>query len=354
MLLRTLLLLPLLSLVAACGTSDEAPARLQVGVQAKMLSGVTDARYTVQVANERGDVLWTENVSSSAYGNGGGGDITYIGPCDASDYDNDGTAKNQVTLTLDELVPLAASEWANPGTLALQFECKENADTSVEFNLTIMRDANSGFVDVGVNLDEVFCSAKFDCLYDNGSPIQVVPDAFGERAPSLVLAIACTAGPADDLHLYANNPRLVCDDGSSYALDMAQIGARTSPNGGAVVGQVVTAGVDLVDGMESLYWTGALGLDVAARPQGACSLQAQVTATNGPLAQGEIPAGSVYPVIEFDVPVYGTSGGVQCTQHPLGGGNGVAARYGYVGGRFEIELDGDLATGTVSASPVAN
>ena len=110
-------------------------------------------------------------ICSNRYGNGGGGDITYIATCDASAHADTvpgGTVQNKVTLWVDGLyrggVDIStdpSQAWQNPCPTgcAVDFDCVENRDTRVEFNFTIMRNANQGFFDIAVNFTDVFCSA---------------------------------------------------------------------------------------------------------------------------------------------------------------------------------------------------
>ena len=185
------------------------------------------------------DVVWSESgLCSDDYGNLGGGDISYVGPCDA---DVDG--HNYVELTLADVwvgatspvvlkdqidLPSGDPNYENPcptgAPCVLDFECLENADVFVEFNLVIMRDANQGWFDIAVNFDDIFCSAKFDTCYPgedpddptDDEPIRLLHDRGDERHHTAVLGFACTGGPLDEpgaaneTQLYMNDIVITC------------------------------------------------------------------------------------------------------------------------------------------------
>jgi len=91
-----------------------------------------------------------ETLCSTQFGNGPGGDWSYVAFCDAQDNAKDHT----VTVWLDrltvtgEVAPLVAGvdfQDPCPTGCALNVQCVENADTPVSFNFTIMRQAHQGF-----------------------------------------------------------------------------------------------------------------------------------------------------------------------------------------------------------------
>lgn len=241
-------------LVGAC--ADEGVVGLggpavEIEVAPLTLPGVTDVCYGIYVQNGSGQVVDAlNNICSTQYGNNGGGDISYVVPCDASA----GNEVHTVTLVLEGFKTTATgTNWAdetqyknpcgwntsgplvgsNPvttpsetsaptppgndgnvnydGTICQRtFTCQENEDVAVVFNLTVMRDADQGFFDVAVNFEDIFCSAKFDSCYDGDAPIELLfgddtdtdtnnaaGDAVGDepgRDKTGVFAMACTAG----------------------------------------------------------------------------------------------------------------------------------------------------------------
>ncbi len=186
--------------------------------------------YGVAVKNGLGLPVWSRGAAtsnslcSSNFGNGAGGDISYVGPCDADE------PGHTVFLTVETLYDTFANplvegtDWINPCPVGdpcdLSVTCNENADTPVTFNLTIVRRAFQGFFDLAVNFDSIFCSAKLDCTYDEAGlePIELLHNEEGDRAQTLVAAVACSAGPGVDTELYLNDIRFECDE--SEALDV--------------------------------------------------------------------------------------------------------------------------------------
>jgi hypothetical protein len=181
------------------------------------LDSLSDACYSFAVVNEDNELVVgrgpgvansgalnstlsgtaLETICASQFGNGNGGDVSYVAPCDAdSDDDNDGLAEHNVILWVDALcasgtpVTNGTPNWDTatapaPNSLSticneiqpyqnpcgsagcsLPVTCVENADTPVTFNFTIMGQADQGFFDIAVNFDDIFCSAKLDSCYN--------------------------------------------------------------------------------------------------------------------------------------------------------------------------------------------
>ncbi len=242
----------LLGACADSATPDEPGRKMEISVSPLTLPNVLDACYTLEVHNDAGALVWSqEHVCSSQFGNGLGA-ITYIGPCDATDNDETAGTHNTVTLALENLYTqtadpadltagaIADDEWDNPcggyfdgspvdpdsddvagpnadghGPCQLVYECLENEDVLVEFNLTIMRDANQGFFDIAVNFEDIFCSSKVDCTYDEAGadPIELLhnPGAGNGRDQTVVVGRACTAGAdATATFLHVSQTAIVC------------------------------------------------------------------------------------------------------------------------------------------------
>ncbi len=249
-----LLALSSLSLLGACADEVAGPkGPLQIAVAPLSYPGLADVCYGLTVYNGDPsvfgtDTVWSQTgVCSSQYGNTEGGDITYIGPCDA---DVDGN--NFVELVLESVEVEGGdilddqnttidgdADFENPcpegAPCTLDFECVENADVFVEFNLTIMRDAEQGFFDVAVNFDDIFCSFKFDSCYDNGDGDDIellFGDTSGEvsivdgdgRDHTAVFAMACTAGPGVDIdtEILISNVILTCGE-QSFPLPLTNL-----------------------------------------------------------------------------------------------------------------------------------
>ncbi len=218
---------------------EEGQGGLELSVAPLSLPGVFGACYDIQVSNSANQVVWSKGNPGSArtgvssgdldtlcsmqYGAPGGG-LTYVGACDASDPGN-----ATVRLFVDSLwaeapgggfAPL--NDWVNPctpsgGGCAIEVDCQENADTRVDFNITVMRKAQQGFFDIGVNFSDVFCSAKLDCSYDTlgEDPLELLFNpSTGVREQTAVLGLACTAGPGQNTELQVSDVVVTCGGAS--------------------------------------------------------------------------------------------------------------------------------------------
>jgi hypothetical protein len=317
----------LVSPVVGCEYDAQAPTGPTVEVRVAPLSlpGIRDACYRVTVSNGAGGVVNSVVVSSSQYGDGAGA-ATYVTPCDASD----GVEQNSVVLDVLGLYtsPVgdcgaapASEPFVNPGPLTRPFTCRENADVAVVFDVTLMRPASQGFFDVAVSFEDVFCSAKFDCAYADGRPIELLFDADRRRAATAVFALACTAGPDTDgadaaTTLHLDDLTIECGGApASVVVDPAAgLGNQYTPPraaGTSIIYQAqVSAGVEsLIDAgtggsANKLYWTTALGVDLAAlatAPAG-CRVTTRFTASWGANDPSWTPTG-IYPEIALDVPL---------------------------------------------------
>ena len=228
--------------LAACAQDEAAgPKGLKVAVAPLDYPGIFDVCYGITVFNGdpaitgegAPDTVWSQQgICSQTYGSLGGGDITYIGTCDADpsgrenyvdlvlesiETENDGFLDDQNNS--EDGDPDFENPCPEPGSCVVHFACNENQDTLVPFNLTIMRDAEQGFFDVAVNFDDIFCSTKFDNCNTDGEIIELLyGDTNGETIPAnagvpatpiidgagrdqtAVFALACTAGPGVDIN----------------------------------------------------------------------------------------------------------------------------------------------------------
>ncbi len=230
----------------ACAGEAE-PRGLELAVAPLELEGIGQACYDIRVTNQTnrsGQTVWAKGtpghqlplsgtdkfktgdpdaVCSGQYGNARGGDITYIGACDADGQanvttprvgtgwtpenptDGEGERVNSVTLWFDGLydvngnyiVPTGEDGWQDPcpNGCTLDVLCEENADNLVEFNFTVMRDAQQGFFDIAVNFEDIFCSAKFDSC-GGGTPVP------GDVPPRVLKGATVAQGWTRDLVLY--------------------------------------------------------------------------------------------------------------------------------------------------------
>ncbi len=395
------------SLVAASGGAcvehDRGPrGQLALAVAPLELEGIGNACYDVAVRSAADELVWSRGdpalsasdgdtgaLCSDQFGNAGGGNIAYVGPCDASE------PTHNVTVWVDSLWASTSpfgplSDWTNPCPYAasgtsgctLAFTCQENEDVAVTFNLVIMRQARQGFFDVAVNFENIFCSAKVDCTYpiDGGGEqnIELVFDpATGERVPSLVFAFACTDGdppgmaasPENATHLYLDDLVLACG-GTNYVIDPAAGVGNLYPDGVGAPSPIrqamVFRGRELItnDGEDAdkFYWNVAFGWNSTFFDGGTptCQLLTRATASHGPLVNGATPFNTDYPYIDVNVTV-NSGADIVCTQHPLGGQaphDGVTTAYTgllYDGTRFaEIMLqnEGAPSGGALDTHPI--
>ncbi|MBL8783957.1 MAG: hypothetical protein JNJ59_03560 [Deltaproteobacteria bacterium] len=334
---RRLLLIgafPVLSLACIEAPSPAGPA-LEVAIAPLTLSDVADACYGLTVYNTPrasigpGAVVWTQpSLCASRFGDGEGG-LTYVGTCDASPSGR----INTVALVLNGLCATAGCDVANaadPRTLPvaryqnpcpstrpclLERPCSENADTQVEFNLTVMRAANQGFFDIAVNFEDVFCSAKLDCVPE------LLHRPGGARDLTAVLGFACTSG-ADETCLYATRVVLDCGGDNVWTVDPSAGPGNIAESSPLLFGAATYAGDEAFTAFDKSYWNIALGLDAerfAAYPN--CTLRWTTTASEDPLTSQSTPLGTTYPFIQWERQII-TNGALTCGSHPL---NTVAA-----------------------------
>ena len=340
--------LPAFGACADTGTTEPTGPGFEITVAPLQLTNIGDACYDILVENASGDdVVSLTNICASQYGNQAGGDITYIAPCDAT------TATNTVTLwpSLHTAAPGTEAneltDWRNPcdttpgGAIEgcqVVAACNENEDTLVEFNLTIMREANQGFFDVAVNFSDIFCSAKVDCKYDDNSPIRLVHGTDGQRTASTVVALACTDGnfgATSTTLLYASNVQIDCAGTTNDLVISTDTAGNVYPIGTAansVVEQAIVfmGAEDLLNGgaegqpANKVYWNTAIGfaeVGAANPPQlvaggESCTLRFTATASQGALnltSNGYLS----HPFMTATVPLTNSSGVMTCGQHPI-------------------------------------
>jgi hypothetical protein len=252
-----------------------------------------------------------------------------------------------VTLWVDSLYdasntyisPTGADGWQNPcpDGCTLTAMCRENADTLVEFNLTILRQANQGSFDIGVNFEDVFCSAKVDCISSNNEPLKLLfRPGTSTRDTTIVSALACTGGPGSGAETVLYREPLEIKCGTSTVISLVPDFGKGNAWSSASADPAPTDAIwqyAVYAGDESLtcngqpcnkrYWNVAIGLDPTVDN---CRLTTKMTASAGVLSSFATPANSTYPLINVDVNLTDANG-VICTKHPLDGGNGVGTSY---------------------------
>jgi hypothetical protein len=313
------------------GDQSGPTSHLEIAVAPLTLPDIVDACYDLRVTNAPGGLGQTvferTGICSSTFGDSRGA-ITYVGTCDA------GAGLHTVSLTMTSLTGTTGpAAFVNPcpsgRPCALETPCAENADTPVVFNLTIMRSAQQGFFDVAVNFEDLFCSAKADCVGSDG-PLTLLHDPRtpnGPRLPTVVLALACTGGLGAATELHWGEVSLVC---GSTTIPLAISGPPGNVYSASTPAPAPLLQLATYRGTESLadaqgvswgklYYNVAFALDLA-NPLSACSLRATASASDGPFTTPfTTPANTAWPLVRVDLPVVSEGQSTYaCSRHPLG------------------------------------
>jgi alpha-tubulin suppressor-like RCC1 family protein len=323
--------------LAACGSGTQPSdgltgPKFQLNIAPLKLDGVGEAIYALTVLNGNGETVWTNSdVRSTRYGNGSGS-ITFVGACDASSNPN--TVRIDSLQLFDDNGAIPSWTWQNPIPVEQQVVCEENADVLVEFNLTILRDANQGFFDIGVNFEDIFCSAKFDCTSE------LLHNEEGQRDRTAVMGFACTSGAGENTVLHMNDILVQCD-GGSYWFDPSQEKGNAGPLGPIFYQTAIYRGSEQFQNqnIDKCYWNNAFGIN--AGPDAInCHIYASATASSSVWDGGTSPENAVYPYVVWDVQLTDAAGQIVCESHPLNGEPlGVGTDYTrFTGARFEHQV----------------
>lgn len=361
------------------GTNRPTGPSFKLTVAPLSLTGIDYACYDIAVTGPAGPVVsfgqqgtsWLEGdagtICSWQYGNLAGGDIAHVAPCDADDGDADSPAQatNTVTVWFDGLYVDPDGDhdpsedrdvggWQDPcpNGCSLDVLCRENSDTEVTFNFTVMRDAIQGFFDIAVEFDDIFCSAKLDCRD------RYLHDQDGDRNATAIVAFACTAGEDEQTYLHLSDLFLTCDDGNLATPPLTYQVPNVGPGGPlgpgqhgpvASLGPSPQAGIfqhavyqgdeHLTSGgqpIDKCYWNRAIGLDLQALESLAvttCTLSGIGTATDT-ITPATIGPGVHYPIVRWSVQVYTDADptpntpGTLCGPNPLDDdGSGTTTEY---------------------------
>jgi hypothetical protein len=388
--------LVLLAFVPGCASETldgVAAPQVAISVAPLTLPGVGKVCYDLRVtagADKNAPLVWAKGtpglnggvadpdaICSTTFGNGAGGGITFVGSCVAGPVDaGEAYRTNSVTIWVDGLYdsalayiePGGANGWQDPcpAGCTIATACRENSDTKVEFNLAILRQANQGFFDIGVNFEDIFCSAKVDCRTSGGEPLKLLFNpSTSLRDTTIVSAFACTAGAgsAVDTVMY-RNPLVVKCGAQETIIDPAigEGNAYTATNpdpaaSDAVWQYAVYAGDEGLScggaPCNKRYWNVAIGLDATVDD---CELTTTMTASAAPLAAFSTPSATTYPYVRVQLDLTDAAG-LSCTQHPLdiGTGSPVSTQYTAISGpeTFETSLgDAGFSKRDLGAAPV--
>lgn len=358
----------------ACAGNEGGGPEVRIQTSPLSLPGVGNACYTIIVKQAFGGLqtVWSESnicaqsiAGGPAYGTDNG-DITYIGTCDADDGDTDNPASalNSVQLILTSLYDdggnvIPAGTYQNPcqdgftedasgaptttvdptePTCFKNITCNESQDSFVDFNITLMRDANQGFFDIAVNFQDLFCSAKFDCEYSDdpatseneAGPIKLLFNG-ANRGNTAVLAFACTSGlNGSATNLYLNDVAVSCDNGTSSELDVSptQLGNQAVTGTAPLFAYAVYSGIETLPQYFKGYWNVAIGFGDLGTTT--CTVSTRATASETALTNDTTPNNTSYPVINFAIDVGQAAGSLDCGQHPLNGDDSVHTEYSLV------------------------
>jgi len=351
-----------------------------------------DDNYDANAADgtgDTGDIGSNGNICSTRYGNGPGGAWSYVAPCDGSE----GNTSHTVTVWFEGITSGTQTtgilrpevDYQDPCDGAtgcsVTVGCVPNADVPVDFNFTLMRNAQQGFFDVAVNFDDVFCSAKLDTCHTTGEKIRLVfdtaetvtcpwgtgsaygglgflentadgnganPDGcnvdgtpffiqaggsippvnpgvsfpnpnLGERIDTLVAAVACTAGAGVGVEttMTMSRARLICADGTNIEVDLSTL-TRQGNHELEGVPFAVTFGNESLPNANKVFTTLAFGIG----DRGPCSFGWQVLPTDGPFVP---PTSAGYHSLGYvNFEGNGLGGGpTDCDQHGLNDGSEV-------------------------------
>jgi len=303
-------------LLVGCGApaapEAEAPgARVAIAVAPLDLPAVGNVVYQLTVQNGAipPETVWTRTVDADTHGDGAGS-LSYVGPCDAS------TPTNAVSVEVLHVYTASGAEitdFMNPGPVRRDATCAPDRDTAVAFDLTLARAANQGFFDVAVSFDDIFCSAKLDCVD------ALLFNTEGKRDTTVVVAFACTTGAGTATFLHLDTLKVSCSDGTETEV-LPTAGPGNTNQSGPHVYQVASyRGEEHLAPYEKCYWNTAIGLDLGSFGEGSttsCTLTAQATASQADWPEGRPPAGTVWPWIKWSVPIV-SAGALACTEHAL-------------------------------------
>jgi hypothetical protein len=312
---------------ASCGPleSTDVASNSRLSLQASALSSdeLSDACYRVTVHDGDGGVVWSrDDLCASSFGVGT--EIAYVGFCNASSPMH--TASLELMDILDEFgTPLAADRFVNPcppGQACEQaFECVENEDARVNFELTVLLDAEAGFVDTAVNVDYLECSGKLDCVDDDGEPLLLLHDENGDRGPTVVFGLSCNMEPCSDpgIELYFNTLVVRCAEGRAL-VDVLEPGPATIVQDAPILfGGTVFSGTGPFGG--SLFHNVAIGFNGGTN----CTAKFRATASDVPFPGGFIAESQ--PLLNWNVQLTNLSGEMVCGRNGLDEGNRVTTVY---------------------------
>jgi len=159
-----------------------------------------------------------------------------------------------------------------------------------------------------VDFEDIFCSAKLDCL-----PELLFRPGAG-RDLTAVLAFACTSG--GETCLYADPITITCG-AQSWTIDPEQGPGNIPVDSPLLFGAAVYQGDEAYPDFEKRYWPIGLGLDTSAfSTYPNCTISWAATAAEGLLPGNSTPPETTYPKIVWQRDIV-VDGQLACGAYPL-------------------------------------
>ncbi|MFO0747308.1 MAG: hypothetical protein U1F43_16825 [Myxococcota bacterium] len=287
-------------------------------------SDASYACYAIDVTDAEGFSVWSApQVCTNKFSVGAGGDLSYVGICDAS-----GTGINTVRISLTKLVADDGSDLSNwgthPPTFTDDFVCTANADTLVRASFLVITQGTKGFLDVQVSVQQIECNAKIDC--QSGFLDNPGDDLPASASGTIVVALACDAQGSDFTQIMLDDVVLTCMDMDNEpvvtTVDPSMgLGSLPGYPQGPVFGATGNAGVS-TDGTS--YWTLAIGV---AQGWHDCHLSTRMAASDG----RAMDTNNQFPIIIAENVPFGfdAAGVFSCVPNPLDGlASGLTSSWG--------------------------
>jgi hypothetical protein len=327
-----------------CAEPEAAPSdappfqgRIAISVAPLGYDDLTNARYTLTLRNGLGEAIWSQsNLESDDFGNGKG-DLTYIGGCDLDQPDGTFELVLDALYTGNPPAELPVEDYENPcpteAPCVQPALCSESETQVTQFSLVIVLKAEKGFLDVGIRLSDIFCSATVSCKEE-------LLFIGGRRSKTHILGLACAAGLGTETRLYMRDLRLTCPGTPVVSLDPSGQKGNQPPIG-PVGAWALYRDNEEFEGYRKGFWN--IGLALAPHTPD-CLLTATMTAAEGPLADRTTPIDTKYPVIEVSQRLGPADAACHPTQELDGNNSHIATRYTDFDETICFEHEADIRT----------
>ena len=288
---------------------------LSFSVSALTDSDIVDACYRLTVVDGDARTLYSEELCGSDLGFGP--DLLYLGACDADAPDHTITLELLAIFDADgEIPPDSYANPCPPGAGCVAYAtCEANADVPVHFEFTVLVNAGWGFQDFSFDVDVLRCSAKLDCVDDEGVELELLPEPPDVRGGTVVLGIVCEPADCEEpgAWMYVDDIVITCDQGQAV-ITPAGLGPALVTQSWNLVWQAV-----VYDNGHALGSHYGLRLAIGFNHGTNCRIRTSATASEEPFTDLTIPDGQLYPAVSWDLPLTGPDWELLCSQHPLDG-----------------------------------